>query len=113
MVDPRLTKWSIVIVTVFILIVHASGRPQIRMPIRNFPKPGWQDRPDPLASPDAIAGGEISIDMGPVPKSFNYYLDLSFQAAQIFGSLYGTLLSMNPLTLEYEPALAQNWSHFR
>ena len=75
-----------------------------------FPKPGWQDEPDPLASPDAVQGGEISINMGPTPKSFNFYLDLSFQASLILGNLFENLLSMNPLTLEYEPSIANKWT---
>ena len=32
------------------------------------------------------------------------------QAARIFGSLYETLLVLNPATLEYEPAIAEKWS---
>jgi microcin C transport system substrate-binding protein len=75
-----------------------------------FPKPGWTDRVNPYTSPDAIPGGEISIHLGPSPKSFNYYLDTSFQAGQILGNLYETLLSMNPANFEYEPAVAEKWS---
>jgi microcin C transport system substrate-binding protein len=75
-----------------------------------FPRPGWKDEPDPYASPDAEIGGEISLYLAQYPKSLNYYLDISFQAAQIFGSLYETLLGLNPATLEYEPAIAEKWS---
>jgi microcin C transport system substrate-binding protein len=75
-----------------------------------FPKPRWTDRLDPYASPDAIPGGTISIHLGPSPKSFNYYLDTSFQASQILGNLYETLLAMNPSNFEYEPAVAEKWT---
>jgi microcin C transport system substrate-binding protein len=75
-----------------------------------FPKPGWQDDPNPYASPDAVTGGEISLYLAQYPKSLNYYLDISFQASQIFGSLYETLLGLNPATLEYEPAISEKWS---
>ena len=75
-----------------------------------FPKPGWKDQPNPYASPDAEIGGEISLYLAQYPKSLNYYLDPSFQANQIFGSLYESLLGLNPATLEYEPAIAQQWS---
>ena len=75
-----------------------------------FPEKGWKDKPNPIASPDALPGGEISVYLAQYPKSLNYYLDLSTQSAQIFGSIYETLLTMNPITLEYEPGLAEGWS---
>ena len=75
-----------------------------------FPKAGWKDEPNPYASPDAEIGGEITLYLAQYPKSLNYYLDTSFQANQIFGTLYETLLSLNPATQEYEPAIAERWS---
>jgi microcin C transport system substrate-binding protein len=74
-----------------------------------FPKKGWTDRPDPIASQDAVTGGEISIFAGQYPKSLNYYIDNNVLSAEIFGALYETLLSINPVTLEYEPGLAEKW----
>ena len=75
-----------------------------------FPPAGWKDQPNPLASPDASVGGEISSWAGQFPKSLNNYLDTSSQSGQIFGAIFETLLSLNPLTLEYEPGLAAKWS---
>ena len=75
-----------------------------------FPKKGWTDNPDLLASPDALPGGEISTFAGQYPKSLNYYIDNNMLSAEIFGAMYETLLNMNPLTLEYEPGLAERWS---
>lgn len=75
-----------------------------------FPKPGWKDTPNPLASPEAVPGGELCIFAGQYPKSFNYYLDNNAFSAELFGAQYETLLGMNPLTLEYEPALAEKWT---
>src|SRR5436190_1673715 len=72
-----------------------------------FPKEGWEDQPNPLASPDAVVGGEMSILGHQYPKSFNYFLDLNSFSAQLFGSLYDTLLGMHPLTLDLEPGLAR------
>jgi len=40
----------------------------------DYPKKGWKQKANPLASPDAEIGGEISIFAGQYPKSFNYYL---------------------------------------
>lgn len=77
---------------------------------QHFPKTGWKDRPNPLASPFAVPGGEMVIYAGPAPKSFNYYLDNNSFSAELFGALYETLLGMNPLTLEFEPAVAERWS---
>jgi microcin C transport system substrate-binding protein len=75
-----------------------------------FPKPGWTDAPNPLASPDAVPGGELCVFAGQYPKSFNYYLDNNAFSAELFGAQYETLLGMNPITLDYEPALAEKWS---
>jgi microcin C transport system substrate-binding protein len=75
-----------------------------------FPGPDWRDQPDQMASSDAIKGGEVIINLGPSPKSFNYYLDTSFQGSLIFGNLYESLLSMDPTDFEYEPALARKWT---
>ena len=75
-----------------------------------FPKKGWVAKPNPMASPDAVIGGEISVFLSQYPKSLNYYLDVSTQSAQIFGAIFETLLSMNPITLKYEPGLAEKWS---
>ncbi|MBN1670284.1 MAG: ABC transporter substrate-binding protein [Kiritimatiellae bacterium] len=75
-----------------------------------FPKPGWQDEPNPFASPDAVVGGEISISGHQYPKSFNYYLDNNSFSAELFGAMYETLLTRHPLTLEHKPWLAERWS---
>ncbi|MCP4104633.1 MAG: ABC transporter substrate-binding protein [Desulfobacteraceae bacterium] len=75
-----------------------------------FPKQGWTDKPNPLASQDAVPGGEMSVLLGQYPKSLNYYLDNSTQASQIFDLIYESLLSMNPVSLEYEPGLAEKCS---
>jgi len=69
----------------------------------------WENRTNPLASPDAVIGGEISIFAGQYPKSLNYYLDNNVLSAEIFGAMYETLLSMDPITLSYEPGLADRW----
>jgi microcin C transport system substrate-binding protein len=75
-----------------------------------YPLPDWSDRPDPLASSDARAGGEISVFAGQYPKSLNYYLDNNVLSADVFSTMFETLLTMNPVTLEYEPGLAVRWS---
>ncbi|MBU4184983.1 MAG: hypothetical protein KKC23_02050 [Proteobacteria bacterium] len=74
-----------------------------------FPQKGWTERPDPIASQYAVAGGGISIFAGQYPKSLNYYIDNNVLSAEIFGALYETLLSINPVTLEYEPGIAEKW----
>ena len=74
------------------------------------PKPGWADRPNPLASADAVVGGELCVFAGQYPKSFNYYLDNNTFSAELFGAMYESLLGMNPVSLDYEPALAEKWT---
>ncbi len=71
-----------------------------------FPKPGWQEAPNPLASEFAVKGGMLVDYAGPYPKSFNYYLDQNVMSAELFGQLFETLLTMNPVTLDMEPMLA-------
>jgi len=92
---------SLVILAFFAVTAHAD---------EFFPEDGWKDAPNPLASANARVGGEISVFAGPQPKSFNYYLDNNSLSAEIFGAMFETLLTMNPVTLKYEPGLAERWS---
>ncbi|MBW7909272.1 MAG: ABC transporter substrate-binding protein [Kiritimatiellae bacterium] len=75
-----------------------------------FPRDGWQEKPSPFASKYAEAGGELVVNGGPYPRSLNYLLDSSVSSADVFGSLFDTLLGMNPLTFEFEPGIAERWS---
>ena len=84
--------------------------PMLAQGAETFPKPGWQDRPNPIAGTDAVIGGEIAIFAGQYPKSLNYYLDNNSFTVEVFGAMSETLLSMHPITLEYEPGLAEKWT---
>lgn len=75
----------------------------------NFPKPEWKDSPNPIASTEAVIGGQIAIFAGQYPKSLNYYLDNNSFTVEVFGAMYENLLSMHPISLEYEPGLASSW----
>ena len=75
-----------------------------------LPKESNVDKPDPIASKDAIQGGKIVEYLGPSPKSLNYYLDNNVMSARIFDSLYESLIGMDPNTLEYDRALACKWT---
>ncbi len=66
------------------------------------------DKKDPIASGDAVFGGTIT-SAAVAPKSFNSYLDNNTFSYQIFGSLYETLLSTDPVTGEPAPSLARGW----
>jgi microcin C transport system substrate-binding protein len=92
----------------FVLLFILGVAPMLRA--EDFPRPGWADAPDPLADSRAKPGGEVSTFGGQYPKSINYYLDNNTLAAEIFGAFFETLLTMNPVTLEYEPGLAEKWS---
>ena len=72
-----------------------------------FPRPGWQEAPNPLASEFAEKGGMLVAYLGPYPKSFNYYLDQNVMSAELFGQFYEPLMALHPLTLEPEPMLAE------
>ncbi|HMP73551.1 MAG TPA: extracellular solute-binding protein [Kiritimatiellia bacterium] len=76
---------------------------------REYPGPGWEDRPNPLASPEAVPGGTIAIYAHQYPKSFNYLLDANVFSADLFGNMFDSLLSLHPITVEFEPGLAERW----
>ena len=103
-INSRICRWMSV---PFVLLVLA---PLLAQGIESFPKPGWQDRPNPIAGGDAVIGGEIAIFAGQYPKSLNYYLDNNSFTVEIFGAMFETLLSTHPITLEYEPGFAENWT---
>lgn len=77
---------------------------------QRFPSEQWQPHADPVASPDAYAGGEFSVYAGQYPKSLNYYLDTTVSSSRIFSALYETLLGQNGIDLKFEPNLASSWS---
>ena len=77
---------------------------------QEYPEPGWRDQVSPLAGADAYPGGEFSFGSGPFPRSFNYYLDTTVTSSHIFNLVYEKLLTVNGLTLEFEPSLAGSWS---
>ncbi len=67
-------------------------------------------KPDPVASKNAVKGGSINIYAGQSPKSLNYYLDNNVFSLNVFGSLFDTLLNLDPITSEYVPAIAEKWA---
>ncbi len=77
---------------------------------QRFPGPDWSEEANPIASPYAESGGEMSIFAGQAPKSLNYYLDNNTFTAEVFGNLYETMLSIDPTTVEREPHLARRWT---
>ncbi|MFA6012642.1 MAG: extracellular solute-binding protein [Desulfobacteraceae bacterium] len=88
-----------------LLVFITSAQSEERFPKKNY-KPG----PDPIASKDAEKGGTLSIYGGQYPKSFNYYLDNNSLTSEIFGGMYESLLTMNGITLDYEPWIADRWT---
>ncbi|MBU0533230.1 MAG: extracellular solute-binding protein [Candidatus Omnitrophica bacterium] len=97
------TIFLLILITLFFAIAHSPAD-------EFFPKDNWKDLPNPLASPNAKVGGEISIFAGQYSKSLNYYLDNNFISYEVFTSMYDTLLTLSPITAEYEPMLAERWS---
>lgn len=76
----------------------------------SYPKPDWQERPDPLACPHAVPGGLLRFSASQAPKSLNYYVDSLTYTQQIFDLLYETLLWIDPVTSEFYPGLAKRWT---
>ncbi len=77
---------------------------------QTFPPPGWENRPDPVASPHAVVGGAVTEFASQYPKSLNYYLDNNVFSSSLFSTLFESLLDMNSQTLDYEPAIARSWT---
>lgn len=74
-----------------------------------FPAPDWKERPDPSASPYAEVGGTLVYAGSHPPKSFNAYLDANTFTNMIFALLYPSLLSIDPDTGDFAPAIADSW----
>lgn len=75
-----------------------------------YPKPGWAEKPDPLASPHAVPGGLLRFSAFQPPKSLNSYVDSNTYTRQIFILMYETLLWIDPVTSEFIPGLARRWT---
>lgn len=74
-----------------------------------FPGPEWKERPDPCASPYAQPGGTLVYAGNNPPKSFNGYLDNNTFTMMVFAILYPSLLTIDPITGDYAPSLADWW----
>ena len=77
---------------------------------QSFPAEDWVEGPDPLASEHARRGGTFRVMAGPYPRSFNSYLHNSSTAYGIFGLLYESLLTREPLSMDSAPYLAESWT---
>ena len=77
---------------------------------QQYPGPDWQDRKSPFAGQEARTGGDLTMSLGPFPKSFNYYLDTTVSSSRLYNLMFETLLGVNGLTLEFEPGLARRWT---
>ena len=75
-----------------------------------FPKPGWKETPDPLASPHAVPGGTLRFTAFQPPKSLNAYIDSNTYTRQVFGLMYETLLGTDSVSTEFTPYLARRWT---
>lgn len=72
-----------------------------------FPTGQWDVR-NPVAGRAAEPGGQLVVN-GVQTKSLNGYLDNFSFTRSVFGMMYETLLSMDPLTSEFTPGLAIRW----
>ena len=72
-----------------------------------IPAADWEDHYDPIASEDAVVGGKVRINAAQYPKSLNSYLDTNAYTVAIYGAMYDTLLTVNSVTTEFEPLIAE------
>ncbi|NLY89665.1 MAG: ABC transporter substrate-binding protein [Firmicutes bacterium] len=60
--------------------------------------------------PGSVKTDELTLHTSEFPKSFNYYVNNSVDAAQVFDLVYATLMELDDKTLEYQPLIAESWS---
>jgi len=75
----------------------------------SFPEEGWEEDRSPLASEFAEPGGRISMFASQFPKSFNYVIDNNVFSREVFRLMFEQLLTMDSVTLEDRPGLANRW----
>lgn len=75
-----------------------------------YPATNWVERPDPVASPRARVGGTVRFSGGQAPKSYNAYVDNNAYTKMTFDLMYENLVSVDPETLDFVPALARRWA---
>jgi microcin C transport system substrate-binding protein len=76
---------------------------------QQFPSKDWNAVRDPIASPVALKGGNLTIWGSRYPGSLNYYLDSTTTTHDLFLLMYCTLLQLNSLEATFEPYLATRW----
>ncbi|MBR4171650.1 MAG: ABC transporter substrate-binding protein [Kiritimatiellae bacterium] len=75
-----------------------------------FPPATWKESVDPIASPHARKGGILRFSAFQQPKSLNYYIEPSQFTSAVFDLMYETLLGFDPISYEFVPCLAKNWT---
>lgn len=63
---------------------------------------------EPFGDPKAVRGGVLNLHTSEFPKSFNYYINTSVDASQVFNLVYESLMELDPNTLEYQPVIAES-----
>ncbi|MEQ1842387.1 MAG: ABC transporter substrate-binding protein, partial [Verrucomicrobiales bacterium] len=100
---------TVVLLRPVVVVLGFLGISSLLRAEQTFPPAGWQPagwQPAPLASPQAEPGGKFSQYLNQFPKSFNYYLDNNAGSKEIFSLMFDSLMSVNELTLAFEPLLA-------
>jgi microcin C transport system substrate-binding protein len=94
----------------YLLLTLALVLNQASVAEQTFPAAGWQEKAHPYAGRDAVPGGELVQYGYQPPKSFNYYLEVSTTGKLMFDLMYENLMSTDPVTADFVPALAKSWT---
>jgi microcin C transport system substrate-binding protein len=62
-----------------------------------------------FGDPKAIKGGLLTLHSPVFPKSFNYFVNNAAEVAGVFNLVYDSLMEINPITLEFQPLIAESW----
>lgn len=74
-----------------------------------YPASDWMETRDPIASPNAVKGGAVTLWGHSYPQSMNAYLDSSASTVDVFGLMYSSLLGINSLDSSFEPNVIRKW----
>lgn len=64
---------------------------------------------DPIAVPEAMRGGAITMWGGPFPKSLNMWLDYNSFSVQVCGMMFEPLMTMHSVTNDPVPVIAKSF----
>jgi len=87
-----------------------NGEPQTGLPaVQDAPVELEEGERDPIASDEAVKGGEINMWGGPYPKTLNYWSDPNAFSGTVISLMFESLAGLHPTEDEPVGDLAESW----